>query len=170
MTPPPPALPVVAKALASPPTYGLDGALLGMPLDAWRARHPDADACAAAGRTVTCVAAPLPVGGGYLTRQLTYRFKDQRLVEIAFETSVNGFSDVMAMLDRTYGPPRKTVRDLVKLEDQAVFPHVLITWSNGRSTIQLSDPVSPGVVLSVRYRLDAADPEHPNGLGQAAPS
>jgi hypothetical protein len=162
VTPPPPPAsiaPAVIHSIAAQPRYGFDNTFLGMSLDAWRARHPNAAACAAqaAGRILTCLADPTPIGGGFLARRLTYQFLDRQLVQISFQTSINAFSDTTAMVQRAYGPPTKIVRDLVKIEDHAVFPHVLMTWRNGRSTIRLSDPVSPGVTLSMRYRLDAAD-------------
>jgi hypothetical protein len=162
MTPsPPPSTPAFVQPAPAPVRYGLDDAMLGMPLNAWRTRHPTAKACAASpgGHVSTCVSDPLPISGGYVARSLTYRFVDQQLVQITFQTSINGFSDVMAMLHHTYGQPSKIVRDLAALKDHAVFPHVLMTWRNGRSTIRLSDPVPPGAMLSVRYRLNAADPK-----------
>jgi hypothetical protein len=62
-------------------------------------------------------------------------------------------------LKRSFGEPNRIVRDMVKLQDGAVFPHVMMTWRNGRSTIALSDPVMKGRTLSVQFSLNDSGPK-----------
>jgi hypothetical protein len=126
-----------------------------MDLTAWRAlfgaqstlcRRSDAD-------TQVCQAPPTALGGGFLARDLTFTFEQDRLTQIAFQTSVNGFDNATAVLRRAFGDPAEVVRDDVRLKDGLVFPHVLMVWKSGRSTVRLSDPLPAGDRLSVRFDL-----------------
>jgi hypothetical protein len=99
------------------------------------------------------------LGGSYWARNPTYKFLDGRLVGIAFQTSIDGFDFATATLKRSFGEPKRIVRDTVKLQDGAVFPHVMMTWRNGRSTIALSDPVMKGMTLSMEFSLNGAGPQ-----------
>ncbi len=101
----------------------------------------------------------MSLGGSYWARNPTYKFLDGRLVGIAFQTSIDGFDFATATLKRSFGEPKRIVRDTVKLQDGAVFPHVMMTWRNGRSTIALSDPVMKGMTLSMEFSLNGAGPQ-----------
>ena len=105
-------------------------------------------------RLVVCQGKPTPLGGGYLARNPVFTFADGRLVRIAFETSINGFNFATADLKRRFGAPKAIKRDSAKLADGVTFPHVLMTWSNGRSTIKLSDP-APDLMVTVQIQSNA---------------
>jgi len=158
--------PAIAAEQATAPVrrYGFAGSDLGMALDDWR-ELSSANASAActssrsAAQVLTCSTAPAPLGGDYEARDLSYSFLYDQLVQISFKTSINGFAYATAILKRRFGEPNQILRNTTRVEDGLMFPHVLMTWRNGRSTIQLSDPDTRGVMLSVRYRLDAASPQ-----------
>lgn len=158
----PPPLPAVTAATApiSSKRFGFEGAELGMDIASWRASSPNRDRadCKPSHdpRILVCRTPALPLGGGYRTRDLTHVFVDGRLARVEFTTSVDGFAYATAALKGAFGQPATIVRDRVKISDGAALPHVRMTWRNGRSTIELSDPRPTGETLSVRFTLDAA--------------
>ena len=162
-------------AVASPADavvhYGFAGASLGLDLQAWRMKRPDAMCAPSGGKSeaIVCSVADQAIGGGYRARRLAFVFLDGRLAQIRFRSSIDGFSNVVATLKQDFGAPTVIRRDSVSL-DGTNWPHVAFSWKNGRSTIQLTDPVAPGNRLSVTMTLDAAaarlsDPQAPGGLG-----
>lgn len=102
---------------------------------------------------VDCAAPDQPLGGGYFARDLNYRFIDGRLAQIRFRSSIDGFAFVVAKLKHDFGEPADLRRDVAHLYGHA-FDHVAFTWRNGRSTIQMSDPVTP-TQLEVKITFDA---------------
>jgi len=149
--------PPVAAAPGPAPSrpFGFDGASLNETLDAWRqstaGRAGGPCAAAASARTLTvCSAPPLDLGGGYAARDLTFTFVDGRLARIAFRTSIDGFAFVTAALEKACGAPDAVVRDSARR-----MPHVSMRWRNGRSTIELSDPLPDYSHLGVAMTVDA---------------
>jgi hypothetical protein len=161
LLPAPPSLPPASSpphAIATMEPYGFAGAQLGMSLEDWRnaENKASAAACLPTGggdHLLICRGKALPLGGEFLAREPTYTFKDSRLVRITFKTSINGFSFATAVLKRHFGEPKSIKRDTTKAGDGLVLAHVLMTWSNGRSTIKLSDP-TPDVTVSVDFQLN----------------
>lgn len=139
--------------------YGFAGAVMGADLRSWRLSRPKASCGAPAGRSglVACDVADQPLGGAYAARDLTYLFLDGRLVQIRFRTSIDGFAYAVARLKQEFGQPAAIRRNVIRLQDERA-QHVAFDWRNGRSTIELSDPVPPGAQLGVRITLDAAAP------------
>ena len=144
--PPPEAAPVVR--------YGFEHAQLGESLATWRATASRDVACQRAGRVTTCSGPLVPLGGGYVARNLTYRFVDGKLARISFRTSVDAFNWVRHRLDTRFGDPARVARNDI-LADSLDFPHVRDTWRDGRSTIVLDDPTRDMATLKVTYTLDA---------------
>ncbi len=144
--------------------YGFDQAELGMSLGDWRrlSTRQATAACVgqgAGGQAITYSTQNVSLGGSYWARNPTYKFLNGKLEGIAFQTSIDGFDFATATLKRSFGEPKRIVRDTVKLQDGAVFPHVLMTWTNGRSTITLSDPAPNGTTLSVQFVLNKSGPQ-----------
>jgi hypothetical protein len=102
----------------------------------------------------TCSGPLVPLGGGYVARNLTYRFVDGTLARISFRTSIDAFEWVRHRLDTRFGHPASVVRDDIVTESLD-FPHVRDTWRNGRSSIVLDDPTRDMATLRVTYTLDA---------------
>jgi hypothetical protein len=153
---PPPANPPAVSQAAAP--YGFAGAYLGMTLVDWRAAEgaSSASSCTAPGNDphlLVCHGKSAPIGGDFLARDPTFTFADGRLVNISFKTSINGFDFATAALKRRFGEPKSIKRDSTKLADGMVLPHVLMTWTNARSTIKLSDP-APDMTVSVQFQSD----------------
>jgi hypothetical protein len=153
ITPPP--------QVASPPAidqvrFGFAGLTIGANLtDLHRVRPRAVCAELSAGLT-ECQAPDQSLGGGYFARDLTYRFTGQRLTEIRFHSSIDGFAFVVARLRHDFGAPADIRRDDVRL-DGHLLPHVAFTWRNGRSTIRMSDPATPDQ-LRVTIALDTPAP------------
>jgi hypothetical protein len=149
--------------LATPPAhatpapivrYGFNKSQLGESLAAWRAEAPADVACRAAGQVTTCTAPLLPLGGGYVARNLTYRFVNGELARINFHTSVDAFSWVRSRIDTRFGDPGRVVRNDV-VADSVAFPHIQDVWRNGRATIVVDDPSRDMSTLRVTYSLDS---------------
>ena len=110
---------------------------------------------------VDCFARDQPVGGGYFASDLDYRFIDGHLAQIRFKSSIDGFAFVVAKLKHDFGQPANLRRDDVRLYGHG-FAHVTFMWRNGRSTIRMSDPVTPNqLAVTITFdadesRLDAA--------------
>jgi hypothetical protein len=134
--------------------YGFEQAQLGQTLTAWRAAAPSNAACQTAGRVTTCSGPLVPLGGGYVARNLTYRFVGGELARISFSTSIDAFDWVRHRLDTRFGAPTTVTRSDIVAESLD-FPHVRDTWRNGRSTIVLDDPIHDMASLRVTYTLDA---------------
>jgi hypothetical protein len=152
-------VPAVAQLSAAPPLrYGFAGGELGMDFAAWRASSPAAAAavCTVQGVRQSCALSPIALGGGYKARNLTFTFQQGRLVSIAFVTSMDGFDYATAALKRRFGDPGTILRNTVRTGDGGSLPHVEMIWRNGRSTIELSDPLPSNLSLSVRFSLDGA--------------
>ncbi len=150
--------PVTQPAPAPAPRFGFAGMMIGAGMADLRAVRPKA-VCAPEKDGYTDCTAPDQLIGGYLARDLTYRFIGGKLVQIRFHSSVDGFAFVVARLKHDFGEPADIRRDEVKLDDPERrgldLPHVMFTWRNGRSTIRLSDPATPGQ-LAVSMTLNAA--------------
>ena len=149
--------------LATPPAhatpapivrYGFDKSQLGETLAAWRAGAPPGIACRAAGQVTTCTAPLVPLGGGYVARNPTYRFVNGELARINFHTSIDAFSWVRRRIDTRFGDPDRVVRNDIAA-DSMDFPHVRDVWRNGRATIVLDDPSPDMATLRVTYTLDS---------------
>lgn len=157
---PPPAPPPAASASAATlpaRRYGFGDAWLGESLAEWLEVAPASVGvpCASSAHdpsVQTCRRADLDLGAGYGARELSCTFVDGRLARIAFRTSIDGFAHVTAALKAKDGAPDRVVRDTLGRTGR---PHVLMTWRNGRSTIELSDPLADTVHLGVRLTLDA---------------
>jgi hypothetical protein len=151
MTPAPPP----AQASPAPVVrYGFEQAQLGEALAAWRAAAPAGVTCQTAARVTICSAPLTPLGGGYVARNLTYRFVDGQLARISFGASIDAFDWVRHRLDTRFGEPTSVTRDEIHAESLD-FPHVRNTWRNARSTIVLDDPTRDMATLRVTYTLDA---------------
>lgn len=152
-------LPPAPVVQAAPVRYGFDGAQLGTDFALWRASSPAARniPCREGGSNAVqiCVVPATDLGGGYVARDLTFTFVDEKLAAIDFRTSIDGFNNATADLKRRFGEPTNIVRDSLKSVDGVVMPHVAMIWRNGRSTIRLSDPIKTSLALSVRLSLDA---------------
>jgi hypothetical protein len=163
----PPQSAASAEASKPPPArYGFAGAFLGEGIEEWRGRRGASAAlgCARAPNTtaiVVCRGPDIPLGGGYRARRLSYLFVGDRLAEISFEASIDAFDNVTASLKRAFGDPSLIARDTLK---RSGFPHVAMTWRNGRSTIHLSDPLTDYANLGVRLTLDALARQLPRAL------
>ena len=144
--------PAAASKAATP--FGFGGGVIGDDLARWRASARQASCEPPAARMVACHAPDQQLGGMYYARNLTYRFLDGRLAQIAFNTSIDGFAFAVAKLKQAFAEPNAIVRDRVRL-DGATLAHVTFTWTNGRSTIVLSDPAFANQ-LEVKITLDAA--------------
>lgn len=142
-----------ASTPAAPAPYSFAGMAIGANLDDLHAIRPKASCAPEQSGVVDCVGPDQPVGGGYFARELSYRFVDGRLAQIQFKSSIDGFAFVVAKLKHDFGAPADIRRDDVRFYDRSV-PHVAFTWRNGRSTIQMSDPVSPSQ-LAVKISFDA---------------
>ena len=155
--PPPPA--VAAAPALQPVRYGFAGADLGTDFAVWRASSSKArdTPCreGESGSMQVCTMAAADLGGGYLARDLTFTFVDEKLAAIDFKTSIDGFDYATADLKQRFGQPMRIERDTLKSVDGSVMPHVAMIWRNGRSTIRLSDPMTTSLALSVRLSLDA---------------
>jgi hypothetical protein len=126
---------------------------IGANLADLRSIRPKASCAPEKNKIMDCVAPDQPVGGGFFARELTYRFVDGRLAQIQFKSSIDGFAFVVAKLKHDFGAPADIRRDDVRFYGRT-FPHVAFTWRNGRSTIQMSDPISPSQ-LDVKITFDA---------------
>ncbi|HEY1927420.1 MAG TPA: hypothetical protein VGG92_08145 [Caulobacteraceae bacterium] len=149
--------------LATPPAhaapapivrYAFNQSQLGESLAAWRASAPTGAACSAAGQVTTCTAPLVPLGGGYVARNLTFRFVNGELARINFHTSIDAFSWVMHRIDTRFGEPSRIVRNDIAADSMA-FPHVRDVWSNGRATIVVDDPSHDMASLRVTYTLNS---------------
>jgi hypothetical protein len=94
------------------------------------------------------------LGGGYVARNLTYRFVNGELARINFHTSVDAFSWVRSRIDTRFGDPGRVVRNDV-VADSVAFPHIQDVWRNGRATIVVDDPSRDMSTLRVTYSLDS---------------
>jgi hypothetical protein len=154
--------------------FGFGGAVLGMTLPAWQASSASASAspceppAGAPGKLEMCRAAGAPIGGGRLARDLKFTFRDGHLTEIEFDTSIDGFSDTTARLNKAFGPPSQIVRDTITAPDGVHLPHVRMRWRSGRSTIVLDDPTPAHLRLSVQMSL-SPDPDRPGASGHPIP-
>lgn len=160
--PPPPALVHPTHAIETGVRYGFDKAVLGMSLEDWRAlsiRQLRAVCSPERERRVICSTEDVPLGGPYAAHNLSYTFLGGKLARIAFETSINGYDNAVAVLIHSFGQPTQISRDTIALTDGAVFPHVLMTWRAPRAAIALSDPEPNGRMLSVQIGLDVAGPQ-----------
>jgi len=149
--------------LATPPAhavpapvvrYGFDRFQLGETLASWRAEAPRGVACGPTGQVTTCSAPLLPLGGGYVARNLTFRFVNGELARINFHTSIDAYSWVRRRLDTRFGDPTQVVRNDI-VADSIDFPHVRNVWRNGRATIVVDDPSRDMATLRVTYTLDS---------------
>jgi hypothetical protein len=149
---------VAERSATSPSRYGFAGGELGMAFAAWRASSPAAAAaaCTVQGARQSCALSPIPLGGGFKARNLTFTFQQGRLVAIAFDTSMDGFDYATAALKRRFGDPETILRNTVRTGDGGSLPHVEMIWRNGRSTIRLSDPLPSNLSLSVRFSVNGA--------------
>jgi hypothetical protein len=151
MTPAPPPDPAAFAVAAPQVRYGFADAWLAESLADWRASRPDrarADCRPGGGpRVVVCRGADQPLGATYAARDLTFVFIDDRLAQIRFRTSIDGFDFVTAALKRAAGLPDRIDRDTL--------------GSTGRSTIVLDDPLAGAVNLGVRLTVDALAAEVP---------
>lgn len=153
-----------APALAAPAPvvrYGFDQFHLGETLAAWRADAPKDAACVASAQLTTCTAPLSPLGGGYMARNLTYRFVNGELARINFHTSIDAYSWVRSRIDKRFGEPTRAVRNDI-VADSLNFPHVRNVWRNGRSTIVVDDPARDMATLRVTYTLDSVASALPN--------
>jgi len=172
----------VAAATADPP-LAFVGVPLGTSEAAWRALKPpgpipaharrlcsDDPAGAAAGLkpdgpgAVVCGAVDdygkiaVPVAftwqGKYPLEQLRFVFVGGRLSEIRAQLPADAFDDVMARLDRVYGPATHEVRDDLRTKIGRI-PRVTETWVRAAGRIDLVDPAVPGK-LSLRITASKA--------------
>ncbi|HEY2050596.1 MAG TPA: hypothetical protein VGH03_14735 [Caulobacteraceae bacterium] len=134
--------------------YGFNKSQLGETLTVWRSSAPAGVTCSAAGAVTTCTAPLVPLGGGYVARNLTYRFVNGELARINFHTSIDAFSWVRSRIDTRFGDPARVVRNNIAA-DSVDFPHVRDVWRNGRSTIMVDDPSPDMSTLRVTYTLDS---------------
>jgi hypothetical protein len=162
MTPAPPPDPAAFAVAAPQVRYGFADAWLAESLADWRASRPDrarADCRPGGGpRVVVCRGADQPLGATYAARDLTFVFIDDRLAQIRFRTSIDGFDFVTAALKRAAGLPDRIDRDTLGSTGR---PHLSMIWRNGRSTIVLDDPLAGAVNLGVRLTVDALAAEVP---------
>jgi hypothetical protein len=121
--------------------YGFAGVAIGATMTDLHNVRPKASCTPEKSGVVDCIAPDQPLGGGYFARDLSYRFVEGRLAQIRFKSSIDGFAFVVARLRHDFGAPADIRRDNVRLYG-LTFPHVAFTWRNGRSTIQMSDPVT----------------------------
>jgi hypothetical protein len=149
----PPALQPPTSADTRP--FGLGDARIGMDLTAFRTRPGIACRPGQKPAVTVCRGPDLPLGGGYFARELDYRFVGGRLARIRFRSSVDAFSWVTARLKKDDGQPTRIVRDELSHRGRRL-PHVTMTWTNGRSTIALSDPVQGMMQLGVSITRDGA--------------
>lgn len=167
---------VAALGLGAQPAQsaplGFDGATLGMSLADWKTLTPPADA----GVDAQPVCTPQPTPGQvacaydsevghetlplqlrlddrYRARNVAYVFTSGRLTEIRFSTSVDAYSDVVAMLTTRYGPPSRTQRDTIKSE-VGRLQRVRQVWRTPAGVVSLADPAPTPTALTVR--MDAA--------------
>jgi len=134
--------------------YGFAGMAIGANLSDLHSIRPKATCVRRKSEIEDCTAPDQPIGGGYLARDLTYRFVGGRLAQIRFHSSIDAFAFVVARLKHDFGEPSDIHRNDVSL-DGRVFPHVAFVWRNGRSTTRMSDPNTAGQ-LAVEITLDAA--------------
>ncbi len=150
--------PVTQPVAAPAPRFGFAGITIGAGLADFRAVRPKAICAPETGGYLDCTVPDQSISG-YLARDLTYRFRGGKLIQIRFHSSVDSFAFVVARLKSDFGEPVDIRRDEVKLDGPQRggldLPHVMLTWRNGRSTIRLSDPATPGQ-LAVSMTLDAA--------------
>ncbi|HEY1751974.1 MAG TPA: hypothetical protein VGG29_11965 [Caulobacteraceae bacterium] len=163
---------LAAQAPAPAAPLGFAGATLGMSLADWKAQPPPADA----GPGAEAVCTPQPAAGQvscgydsevgrtalpralrldkrYLARGVAYMFNDGRLTEIRFQSSVDAYNDVMAMLTKRYGPPSHTARDSLK-SSIGRLQRVHQVWRTPDGVVTLADPAPTPAALTVR--LEAA--------------
>jgi len=159
---PPPTTPV-ASVVAPPPVtapagrYGFNDAWLGESLVDWRASRPlratlPCTPTARDAQVVVCRGPDHPFSSDVAARELTYTFVEGRLARIAFRTSINGFEFVTAALKKAFSTPDDIVRDQLRGSGR---PHLAMIWRNGRSTIELDDPLPDMSHLSVSFTVDA---------------
>jgi hypothetical protein len=149
-TPPAHAAPAPAPIVR----YAFNQSQLGETLAVWRESAPPGAACSPAGEVTTCRAPLVPLGGGYVARNLTFRFVNGELARINLHTSIDAFSWVMNRIDTRFGGPTRIVRNDIAA-DSMEFPHVRDVWSNGRATIVVDDPSQDMATLRVTYTLDS---------------
>jgi hypothetical protein len=149
-----------APIASAPPTqthpvrFGFAGVMIGADLEDLHRIRPRATCMDKTPVLMDCLAPDQPLGGGYFARDLTYRFANGRLAEIRFHSSIDAFAFVVAKMKHDFGVPADIRRDDIRLDGRA-FPHVAFAWRNGRSTIRMSDPATPGQ-LEVAITMDAA--------------
>lgn len=134
--------------------YGFNRSQLGETLAVWRADAPKGVTCQPSGQVTTCSAPLVPLGGGYVARNLTYRFVNGELARISFHASIDAYSWVRHRLDTRFGDPTRIARNDI-LAESLDFPHVRDVWRNGRATIVLGDPTRDMATLRVTYTLDS---------------
>jgi hypothetical protein len=171
-----PAAPAYAPAppLAAADLFAINGAKLGMSLQAWQALPrpgpaPDhvateckpvaPGAVRAVGRDLECryvakygayaLPTSFPLIGHGRIRRPVFEFVAGRLAAIRFRTTTDVFSQVMLVLRRTYGPPKRIVRDTVRIEG-VDLPRVQASWCGAGETITLTDPSPNPDRLAVR--------------------
>ncbi len=98
----------------------------------------------------------IPIGGGFLARDLTFRFTRGRLTGVSFRSSIDGYAFAMALLKTRFGPPRSILRDGITDADGLSRAHVEAIWRNGRSEITLDDPVRDTAQLGVSVHRGSA--------------
>jgi hypothetical protein len=134
-------------------TYGFAGVTIGASLADLHSIRPRASCGPDKSGVIDCVVPDQPVGGGYVARDLTYRFIGGRLAQIRFHSSIDSFAVLVARLKHDFGPPADLRRGNVVLYGHT-FPHVAFIWRNGRSTIQMNDPATPAQ-MAVKITFDA---------------
>jgi hypothetical protein len=175
-----PAPPVTAADI-----FAINGAQLGMSLQAWQALPrpgpaPDhvvtkcnwigagvARRSPAAGRRLECryvakygpneLPVSFPLSERIRIRKPVFEFVGGRLSAVRFRATTNAFSDLMAILHRGYGPPQRIVRDIVRVEGLGL-PRVQATWRAAGVTVTLTAPSPNPNRLEVRLGVASGPP------------
>ena len=84
----------------------------------------------------------LPINRRYLADNIKYAFSNERLIGIQFLTSIDAFSDVVALIKAAYGPPTEKIRDFAPRYDGMRLPRVRMNWQLKGGTIYLVDPAA----------------------------
>jgi hypothetical protein len=149
------------KSLAPPPGVGPDAGPVCTPVN--QVVKPNGQALAAALRPTDLQACGYDARFGhvvlphsirldqrYRATGVRYLFEHGRLGEIDFTASIDAYNDVMAMLDRAYGPPSLTTRDWTRTSMGRV-PRVRQTWRTAAGAVILVDPSADPVQLRVQF-------------------
>ena len=90
--------------------------------------------------------------GDYGTSDATFKFLDDKLVEISIGGHKNLLSEVLEGLSAKFGPSDVTVNDTTQNKMGATFPHIEKKWVNPVATISVEAPYTKIDNMNVTFQ------------------